>query len=196
MLAARARSCSSWPRRSRSPTMSASTAPATLAACAGTRSRSRGRSPPWQTSSTRSRSTGSTSPLRPSTRPWRSSRRAATPSSPPRSSTRSTRASRGRRAHGSRMDPPRCNMYGWQDAPTGTGRSRLVADDHPAMIEAALRRARRARLEIIGRARDGEEALQKLETRKPTVAIVDLRMPRLSGIELAAARPAARRGRR
>jgi DNA-binding NarL/FixJ family response regulator len=40
-------------------------------------------------------------------------------------------------------------------------------------------------VEIVGRAADGEEALEKLETRKPKVALVDLRMPRLDGIELA-----------
>ena len=61
----------------------------------------------------------------------------------------------------------------------------LVADDHPAMIEAVCDVLEEHGIEIIGRARDGEEALQKLETRKPTVALVDLRMPRLSGIELA-----------
>jgi DNA-binding NarL/FixJ family response regulator len=61
----------------------------------------------------------------------------------------------------------------------------LVADDHPAMIEAVCDVLEEHGVEIVGRARDGEEALQKLETRKPSVAIIDLRMPRLSGIELA-----------
>ena len=61
----------------------------------------------------------------------------------------------------------------------------LVADDHPAMIEAVCDVLEDAGIEVIGRARDGEEALQKLETRKPRVALIDLRMPRLSGIELA-----------
>jgi len=40
-------------------------------------------------------------------------------------------------------------------------------------------------VEIAGRAHDGEEALAKIEARRPTVALVDLRMPRLSGIEVA-----------
>ncbi len=61
----------------------------------------------------------------------------------------------------------------------------LVADDHPAMIEAVCDVLEDNGIEVVGRARDGEEALAKLETRKPTVALVDLRMPRLSGIELA-----------
>lgn len=40
-------------------------------------------------------------------------------------------------------------------------------------------------IEIAGRARDGDEALAKLERRHPTVAVVDLRMPKLSGVEIA-----------
>ena len=43
----------------------------------------------------------------------------------------------------------------------------LVADDHPAMIEAVCDVLEEHGIEIIGRARDGDEALQKLETRKP-----------------------------
>jgi len=61
----------------------------------------------------------------------------------------------------------------------------LVADDHPAMIEAVCDVLEEHGIEVAGRARDGEEALAKIETRKPTVALVDLRMPRLSGIEVA-----------
>lgn len=61
----------------------------------------------------------------------------------------------------------------------------LVADDHPVMIEAVCDVLEEHGIEVAGRARDGEEALAKLETRKPTVALVDLRMPRLSGIEVA-----------
>jgi DNA-binding NarL/FixJ family response regulator len=53
------------------------------------------------------------------------------------------------------------------------------------MIEAVCDVLEDNGIEVVGRARDGEEALAKVETRKPTVALVDLRMPRLSGIELA-----------
>ena len=61
----------------------------------------------------------------------------------------------------------------------------LVADDHPAVVEAVCDYLEANGIEIAGRARDGEEAATKIETRKPAVALVDLRMPRLSGIELA-----------
>jgi DNA-binding NarL/FixJ family response regulator len=40
--------------------------------------------------------------------------------------------------------------------------------------------------EIVGRARDGAEAVSLIESTKPDVALVDVRMPRLSGIEVAA----------
>jgi DNA-binding NarL/FixJ family response regulator len=40
-------------------------------------------------------------------------------------------------------------------------------------------------IEVIARARDGEEALERIEQRKPLVALVDVRMPKLGGIEVA-----------
>lgn len=40
-------------------------------------------------------------------------------------------------------------------------------------------------IEVAGRARDGQEALEKIEASKPDVALLDLRMPGLSGIEVA-----------
>ncbi len=61
----------------------------------------------------------------------------------------------------------------------------LVADDHPAMVEAICAVLEDHDIEVAGRARDGEEALAKIETRRPAVALVDVRMPSLSGIELA-----------
>ena len=40
-------------------------------------------------------------------------------------------------------------------------------------------------IDVVGRAHDGAEALAKLEVTKPRVALLDLRMPSLSGIEVA-----------
>lgn len=60
----------------------------------------------------------------------------------------------------------------------------LVADDHPAMVAAVAAVLQDHGFEVVGRARDGEEALAKLESLRPQVAVVDLRMPRLSGIEV------------
>ena len=61
----------------------------------------------------------------------------------------------------------------------------LVADDHPAMVEAICDTLADEGIEIVGRAVDGEEARAKIQTRKPDVAVVDLRMPRVGGIETA-----------
>ncbi|MGH3103225.1 MAG: response regulator [Gaiellaceae bacterium] len=61
----------------------------------------------------------------------------------------------------------------------------LVADDHPAMVEAVVDMLAASGLSVVGRARDGEDALAKIEARRPDVALIDVRMPRLGGIELA-----------
>lgn len=60
----------------------------------------------------------------------------------------------------------------------------FVADDHPAMVEAICAVLEDNDIEVVGRARDGEEAYSKIETRRPPVALVDVRMPSLSGIDL------------
>ena len=61
----------------------------------------------------------------------------------------------------------------------------LIADDHPAMIEAVAELLTDNGYAVVGRARDGDEALQKIEARRPAIALVDVRMPRLGGIEVA-----------
>jgi DNA-binding NarL/FixJ family response regulator len=60
----------------------------------------------------------------------------------------------------------------------------VVADDHTAVLEAVAEFLVQGGIEVIARARDGEEALEKIEQRKPQVALVDVRMPKLGGIEL------------
>jgi DNA-binding NarL/FixJ family response regulator len=61
----------------------------------------------------------------------------------------------------------------------------LLADDHPAVLEAVAAYLVEGGIDVVGRARDGAEALAKIEQRRPRVALVDVRMPRLGGIELA-----------
>jgi DNA-binding NarL/FixJ family response regulator len=70
-------------------------------------------------------------------------------------------------------------------ADAGAAVTCLVADDHPALIEAVVALLEASAMEVVGRARDGQEALSKVEAQRPRVALVDLRMPRLSGIEVA-----------
>jgi DNA-binding NarL/FixJ family response regulator len=60
----------------------------------------------------------------------------------------------------------------------------FVADDHPAMVEAICAVLEDNEIEISGRARDGEDAYTKIETRRPAVALVDVRMPSLTGLDL------------
>jgi DNA-binding NarL/FixJ family response regulator len=61
----------------------------------------------------------------------------------------------------------------------------LVADDHPAVLEAVADYLESGGIRVAGRAHDGDEALEKIETLRPQVALVDVRMPRVSGIEIA-----------
>jgi DNA-binding NarL/FixJ family response regulator len=61
----------------------------------------------------------------------------------------------------------------------------LVADDHPAVLEAVCAVFEDSGIEVVARARDGAEALELIQTQKPQVALLDVRMPRMSGIEVA-----------
>jgi len=62
----------------------------------------------------------------------------------------------------------------------------LLADDHPAILSAVARFFDDEEdIEIVGRASDGEEALHLIEVRGPDVAILDVQMPKLTGIEVA-----------
>lgn len=82
--------------------------------------------------------------------------------------------------------------------PAGTARSLLdsdsitclVADDHPAVVEAVSDVLVEHGIVVAAKARDGEDALEQIESLKPAVALLDVRMPRLDGI--AVARQAAR----
>jgi DNA-binding NarL/FixJ family response regulator len=63
----------------------------------------------------------------------------------------------------------------------------LVADDH-AGYRAGLTRAIRAwkGLLLVGEAGDGASALRFIEERDPDVALIDVRMPELNGLDLCA----------
>jgi DNA-binding NarL/FixJ family response regulator len=74
------------------------------------------------------------------------------------------------------MPPPPSTMM--------NGLSCLVADDHPAMVEAICAVLEDHDITVSGRARDGAEAYSKIEKRRPSVALIDVRMPGLSGLEL------------
>jgi len=60
----------------------------------------------------------------------------------------------------------------------------VVADDHPAVLDAVSQFLERRGIAVVGRARDGEEALEQIEQFQPAVALVDILMPKLDGIEV------------
>jgi two-component system nitrate/nitrite response regulator NarL len=61
----------------------------------------------------------------------------------------------------------------------------VVADDHPLFREAIERAVRlRPELEFVGAAADGSNALRAIRDLAPDVAVVDLRMPGLDGLQI------------
>ena len=67
-----------------------------------------------------------------------------------------------------------------------TGRIRvLVADDHPLYREAVVRAVRaRPEFELIGQAADGRAALGAIRDSSPDIAVVDVEMPSLGGVDV------------
>lgn len=63
----------------------------------------------------------------------------------------------------------------------------LLADDHEVVLEGLQLFLAEAgpSLEVVGRASDGEDALAQLVALRPDIALVDVSMPRLDGIEVA-----------
>jgi DNA-binding NarL/FixJ family response regulator len=61
----------------------------------------------------------------------------------------------------------------------------LVADDHPAVVQAVSEVLIAGGIDVTAQAKDGDEALEAIERMHPDVALLDLRMPRMSGIEVA-----------
>jgi NarL family two-component system response regulator LiaR len=60
----------------------------------------------------------------------------------------------------------------------------VVADDHGVVREGTRELLQKEKdLEVVGEAADGEEAVKLVKELKPDVAIVDIAMPRLNGIE-------------
>ena len=60
----------------------------------------------------------------------------------------------------------------------------LVADDHPALVAAVSDFLESQGFEVVGRARDGVAAIADVKEKSPDIALVDYRMPHLSGVEL------------
>ena len=69
---------------------------------------------------------------------------------------------------------------------TTSNRCCLVADDHPAMAAAVVGLLEDGGFEIAGPASDGLRAVALARQTRPDVALIDYRMPRLSGADLLA----------
>jgi two-component system, NarL family, nitrate/nitrite response regulator NarL len=64
----------------------------------------------------------------------------------------------------------------------------LIADDHPLVRQAiAVAIRRQPDLEIVGEASNGTEALESIRNLRPDVALIDLRMSPLGGLQVLAA---------
>ncbi len=60
-----------------------------------------------------------------------------------------------------------------------------VADDHPVFREAVARAASsRAELELVGVGGDGRRALEDIRSLSPAVAVIDMRLPQLEGLDV------------
>lgn len=57
----------------------------------------------------------------------------------------------------------------------------VVADDHPPVLESVSRYLGAQGYRIVGRAADGEQAVALVESQRPELVVLDVRMPSLSG---------------
>ncbi|MCY9784762.1 response regulator transcription factor [Nocardiopsis sp. EMB25] len=62
----------------------------------------------------------------------------------------------------------------------------LVVDDHPMWRDAVARDLDEAGVEVVGTAGDGAKALRIAPAVRPTLAVVDLNLPDMTGVELTA----------
>lgn len=61
----------------------------------------------------------------------------------------------------------------------------VVADDHPLFREAVVRTVKeRPEFELVAEAADGTEALERIRELSPDVAVLDLKMPGLDGLQV------------
>jgi DNA-binding NarL/FixJ family response regulator len=60
----------------------------------------------------------------------------------------------------------------------------VIADDHPALLGAVVSYLSTSGFDVVGTAQDGEQACSVIQELQPDIALVDFRMPRVSGVSL------------
>lgn len=78
---------------------------------------------------------------------------------------------------------PTSAAHGERQAPQPI--SCLVADDHRAIVKLLARALEEHGMIVVGRLCDGNEALARIEAARPHVAVLDVQMPGLDGVEVA-----------
>ena len=61
----------------------------------------------------------------------------------------------------------------------------LIADDHPLILKGLDDFLLEKGFNVIAKASDGKEAFQLIQDKKPNIAILDINMPHLTGLEIA-----------
>src|ERR671915_2442147 len=59
----------------------------------------------------------------------------------------------------------------------------VIADDHPFYRQGLARLLSQSGVEVVGQASNGQAAIELVEQLAPDVAVVDLNMPEMSGVE-------------
>jgi DNA-binding NarL/FixJ family response regulator len=67
---------------------------------------------------------------------------------------------------------------------TTKGLTCLIADDHPAVVASLTGFLEQSGIEVVAQARGGEDALAKIEAQNPSIALLDVRMPGMGGVEV------------
>jgi len=63
----------------------------------------------------------------------------------------------------------------------------IIADDHPLILKGLYDFLIEKEFNVIGSANDGKEAFDLIQKHNPNIAILDIRMPKMSGLEIAEA---------